>query len=143
MNVYIILFAGFIVSYLLYTKFGMRSPGVIAAPLLAIYALQNHVILIVVIIVGVLVYVMSLLVYKKWFIYGRRLFLILCAISVILSTPIIYLLRIEDTAFTTILPAIFAYNLTTNGNKLLSSIGVLVGEIVLLIGIGILTVMYL
>lgn len=133
---YIVLIIGFILSYIIYSKYGIRAPGVIAAPLLAIYTLENQTILLIVAIVGTVIYIVSQMLYKKWFIYGRRLFLIMCMISVIITAPIISILGLSTVIFISILPAIFAYNITINGTKITTSIGVLLLEVLILIIIG-------
>ncbi len=132
---YVILLLGFGLSFLLYSKYRIRAPGVIAAPLLAIYILENPAVLALVAGVAAIVYGASQIIYRRYFIYGRRLLMIMCALSVVISAPLIWNFNLDVVVFATILPALFAYNITTNG-PMLKSLGALAGEVLLLVLVG-------
>jgi hypothetical protein len=132
---YIILFTGFIISYVLYTAYEFRVSGVIAAPLLAIYALEELWLIPILGAIAVALFTISVFLHKR-LIYGRKLFLILCACSVVIASPIIIFVQLTAVAFTSVIPAIFAYNYATTEQNHALGTCVLLVEIGLLMGLG-------
>lgn len=122
---YIILLSSLILSNWIYVEERIKAPGIIAAPLVAIYALNfGTIVLLALFIVALTVHFSASMVYKKTFIYGRRLFFFMCAVSVIVSIPLLgfFLPNIEGMGFwTSVVPALFVYNIHTNGASKTSS----------------------
>lgn len=132
----IILFLGFLISFFLYQRFRMRIAGVIATPLLAVYILVNPLTLPVVIAIVLVLFGILHWLYIRYYIYGRRLFLIGCAFSIVISAPILILLGLTNVIIITILPAIFAYNAIIDVQHRARSAGLLSGELGVLVVVG-------
>jgi hypothetical protein len=132
----IVLVIGFAISFFLYHKLRMRIPGVIAAPLLAVYSIQNLWILPIIIVVSIIIFIILHVLYIRFFLYGRRLFLLGCIFSIVLSAIPLIMLGMTDVIILTVLPAIFAYNTVINVERRALSLGLLVGDLVVLIVIG-------
>jgi hypothetical protein len=136
----VVLLIGFLIIVFLYHRFHIRAPGVIATPLLSVYALENYYVIPLTAFVTLVLYGIIWMIQSQYFIYGRRLFLIGCAFSVLLSCPLLIWFNLNDIIIVTILPAIFAYNIIVTVERRAISIGVLLGVVGLLYGTGILLV---
>ncbi|HZX50384.1 MAG TPA: poly-gamma-glutamate biosynthesis protein PgsC/CapC [Candidatus Paceibacterota bacterium] len=127
---YIVLLVGFLVSTFIEEKFGYRILGVIAVPLLALYTFVQPWILLIVLIAAVVLWGVGYLLQEWMPIYGRRLFRVLCGISIILTAPIFEFtgLGLDVVAFATLLPGIFAYNYLAGGPDKIRATGTMMAQ---------------
>ncbi len=132
----IVLIVGFVVSFIAYQKLRLTIPGIVAVPLLAVYTMHSTLVLPVIAVSSIIVFALLELIYRRYFIYGRRLFLIGCIASIVLSVPALVLVNATDVVILTILPAIFAYFTISNVDRRYLSLGLMTADLAFLIGLG-------
>lgn len=134
----IVLAVGFALSFVLYHKFRMRVPGVVATPLLAVYTIHTTLVLPIIVGISLIVFAILQIFYRRSFIYGRRLFLLGCIFSIVLSVPALLYANATDVVILTILPGIFAYNTVIDVEHRYFSLGLMAADLAVLIGLGLL-----
>jgi hypothetical protein len=115
---YIILFVGFILGYLFYELFKIRSGGVVAIPLLVIYTMYNLKIFFLILSLALLIFLLLELIFKNTAIYGRRLLYISFGTSIIITSVAVWLLKEPSpVVFLTLVPGLMAYNFHREKNS--------------------------
>ena len=132
---YFVGLVGFGVSSLLYWVLRIRTPGVVGAPLLAVYALVHIWIILVVAIIAVVLWGVSEVLQRR-LIYGHRLFLILCGFSLAITFPVVRAAGIQVAFVASIIPAVFSYNYAVSERKGVLVIGIVVLEVISLLALG-------
>ena len=106
-----ILSIGFLGGFVIYTRYGSRVGGVVAVPLAVIESLAYPLIVPFLIIGSIVSYMIGMIIFDEFLIYGRRLFYVFLIASVFVMTiPTISVLP-QAFNFSTILPGIIAYNM--------------------------------
>ena len=106
----IVLLTGFIIGYFLYTKFKFRSGGVLVIPFLAIYSIKFPLMLPLIFLASAITLLIMEIMFKKYIIYGRRLTYLSYVIGIIVLVVFYFLLEIESTWYSMLLPGMIAYN---------------------------------
>jgi hypothetical protein len=118
---------GFILGFYLYEAKRFKVGGVIAIPILAIYSLQDMVILPIFIISAIACIVIARIIAEKTLLYGRRLLYCFLAISIVATSIIIavtskvYAPMVQEMVVFTIFPGIIAYNISKESYDLNSA----------------------
>jgi len=102
---------GFLAGFLVYTRLGSRAGGVVAIPLAVVESLAYPLIIPFLIIGSIMSYIIGMIVFEEFMIYGRRLFYVFLIISIIIMTSPIVSTIPHAFNFSTILPGIIAYNM--------------------------------
>lgn len=112
-----VLAVGFIGGFFLYSRMGSRVGGVIAIPLAAVEALSSP-LLVPYLILGIgISYCIGELFFRKLLIYGRRLFYVYLAASVVVMAQLLVGYNLEPLSFSFIIPGIIAYNMHVDRDK--------------------------
>ncbi len=102
---------GFIGGFVIYSRYGSRVGGVVAVPLAVVESLAYPLLIPFIIIGSIVSYMIGVIIFEEYLIYGRRLFYVFLIASVFFMTgPIISTIP-HGFNFSTILPGIIAYNM--------------------------------
>ena len=117
----IILTIGVVTNTLFYKFFRYRAGGILAMPLLALYCLDSPKVCMVLIAIAIIVFIYIEFIFNSIVMYGRRLYLNACLVSIVLSTITFHsnLIHLTNTipTYMTVIPGILAYNLHFDGNN--------------------------
>ncbi len=106
-----VLVIGFLAGYLIYTRLGSRAGGVVIVPLSVVESLAYPFIIPFLIIGSIVSYILGMIFFEEFLIYGRRLFYVFLIASIlIMAGPIITTIP-HAFNFSTIVPGIIAYNM--------------------------------
>ncbi|MEB3760130.1 MAG: poly-gamma-glutamate biosynthesis protein PgsC/CapC [Desulfurococcales archaeon] len=106
----LILIIGFLIGFIVYSKFKVQIGGVIATPLLVLYVLNYPKSIIVFIIAVVMTYLVLEVLVETTLMYGRRLYYIGAIVSIITTYILMKYISIVQPAYFSIIPAIIGYN---------------------------------
>ncbi len=106
-----VLIIGFLAGFLIYTKLGSRAGGVVIVPLAVVESLAYPFILPFLIIGSIASYMVGMIFFEEFLIYGRRLFYVFLIASILIMTGPIVSTIPHAFNFSTILPGIIAYNM--------------------------------
>ncbi len=113
----VILGAGFVAGFFLYSRMGSRVGGVIAIPLAAVEALFSPAIVPFLLLGIGIAYSIGEPFFQKLLIYGRRLFYVYLTVSVLVMVQLMIGFSLEPLSFSFIIPGIIAYNLHVDRDK--------------------------
>ncbi len=113
----IILAAGFVLGFVIYSKVGSRVGGVIAIPLAAVESLAYPLVVPFLVLGTAVCYFGGEVVFGALLIYGRRLFYVFLTISVVVMTQLIVVMQLPAFSLSFIIPGIISYNLHVDREK--------------------------
>ena len=107
----IILFIGFLIGFVVYSRFKVQIGGVIATPLRALYTIADPRSLVVFAVAAAASYATIEALVEYTLMYGRRLYYFSAMISIIATFALLRWFQIEQAAYFSVIPAIIGYNL--------------------------------
>jgi hypothetical protein len=107
---YLILLVGFAMGFILYKKLGTRVGGVMAIPLAVVYCLAELKLIPVLIGATIITSLIGYLFFQLFLLYGRRMLYIYAGISIVVTMPLVLLVKANATVYMSIIPGLLAYN---------------------------------
>jgi hypothetical protein len=104
------LLIGFIIEYVLYTKYKFRAGGVVVIPLLAIYTVKYPLMAVALIGLSMITLLIIEILYSKFVVYGRRLLYMSLTAGIILTLIIMPMLDSALGWYSVVVPGLLAYN---------------------------------
>jgi hypothetical protein len=104
------LFVGFLLEFVLYTRYKFRAGGVIVIPLLATYLIKYPALVPSILFATVLTFLVLEIAYSNFIIYGRRLLYISLMFGLVVFSVISYFRHSAPFTYAFLMPGLMAYN---------------------------------
>lgn len=105
------LLVGFVLEFILYSKYQFRAGGVIVLPILAVYFVLYPFFVPILLGLSLLTYIILEILYGKIIIYGRRLLYLALSIGITFSLIASYILAQPIGTYGFLIPGLLAYNI--------------------------------